>query len=60
MLPCAPSTTCALHAERTWMHDLQVGVQRAVVDAYSDRMYWWEASLMVQRLVRGFRELMTT
>jgi hypothetical protein len=52
MLPCA----CALCAERTWMLDIRVGVRRAVVDAYSDRMYWWEASLMVQRLVRGFRE----
>jgi hypothetical protein len=51
-LPCVPQPL--LRAERTWMHDIRMGVRRAVVDAYSDRMYWWEASLMVQRLVRGF------
>jgi hypothetical protein len=39
-------------AERPWVRDLRLGVRRAIVEAYSDRMYWWEAALMVQRLVR--------
>jgi hypothetical protein len=33
------------------MDSLRVGVRRALVEAYTDRMYWWEASLMAQRLV---------
>ncbi len=26
-------------------------MRRAIVETYTDRMYWWEASLMAQRLV---------
>ncbi len=34
------------------MRDLRLGVRRAVVEAYSNRMFWWEAAMMAQRLVR--------
>jgi hypothetical protein len=33
--------------------DVRDGVRRALVDAYSDGRAWWEAVLMVQRLVSG-------
>lgn len=34
------------------MRDLRAGVRRALVEAYNDGMFWWEAAMMVQRLVR--------
>ncbi len=32
--------------------DLRLGLRRALVDAYRPEVYWWEAVLMLQRLVR--------
>jgi hypothetical protein len=40
------------HAGRLWVADLRLGVRRALVEAYSDSMYWCEAGMMAQRLVR--------
>jgi hypothetical protein len=36
--------------------DVRMGVRRALVGAYTPAHHWWEAVLMVQRLVRGRRE----
>jgi hypothetical protein len=36
-----------------WIQDVRLGVRRAIVEAYTDGAYWWEASLMMQRLVRS-------
>jgi hypothetical protein len=33
----------------TWARQ---GVYRALVEPYQDKVYWWEAALMVHRLVR--------
>ena len=37
---------------RPWVRDLRLGVRRALVETYSDGMFWWEAAMMAQRLVR--------
>jgi hypothetical protein len=37
---------------RGWVQDVRGGVHRAVVEIYG-RLYWWEAVMMLQRLVRG-------
>jgi hypothetical protein len=41
----------------SWKEDIRLGVRRALVEAYVDHMFWWEASMMVQRLVRAQRRL---
>jgi hypothetical protein len=35
-----------------WVADLRVGARRALVEVYSPSTPWWEAVLLVQRLVR--------
>lgn len=36
----------------TLVQDVRLGVRRSLVDGYRESMFWWEGSLMVQRLVR--------
>ncbi len=35
-----------------WVEDVRAGVHPALVDIYGP-LYWWEAALMLQRLVSG-------
>ena len=35
-----------------WVEDVRAGVHPALVDLYGP-LYWWEAALMLQRLVSG-------
>ena len=37
---------------RHWVEDVRAGVHPALVDIYGP-LYWWEAALMLQRLVSG-------
>ena len=44
------------HPSSFWVQHLRLAVRRALAETYSDRMFWWEASLMAQRLVLSVSE----
>ncbi len=47
-----PACGVATGARRHWVEDVRAGVHPALVDLYGP-LFWWEAALMLQRLVRG-------
>jgi hypothetical protein len=47
------ATPTTLSTSSALVNDVRLGTRRALVDTYTGRWYWWEAALMVQRLVRA-------